>query len=83
MSGADAAAAEENSNLPVLNNPILNNVDRDQESQRSRRNERARHIVNPRDRLFHALFIKIAVVYSRVVPKKFRVLFEAVVLIQV
>ena len=39
--------------------------------------------VNARDRLFHAIFIKAAAVYIRVVPKWCRGLFEVIVLAKV
>lgn len=62
---------------------ILENVDRDQASNRRRRHARGGHLTNPRDRLFHALFIKLGLVYARLVPKKLRIVLELLVLLKV
>lgn len=40
-------------------------------------------LINVRDRLFHALFFKMAVTYSRLFPPAFRRLFEFFVLLKV
>lgn len=40
-------------------------------------------LINVRDRLFHALFFKMAVTYSRLFPPPFRRLFEFFVLLKV
>ena len=67
-------------------NPLLN-IDRDMENraaaERRRINLNAPHNLNPRDRLFHALFMKIGHLYIRVVPKNLQLLIELVVLLKV
>lgn len=63
--------------------PVVANMERDLDIQRRRRLEQAGNNVNPRDRLFHALFIKIGNIYSRIVPKRFRIILEAIVLLKV
>ncbi|XP_057300168.1 membralin-like [Hydractinia symbiolongicarpus] len=62
--------------------PVVANMERDLDIQRRRRLEQAGNNVNPRDRLFHALFIKIGNMYSRIVPKRFRIILEAIVLLK-
>ena len=63
---------------------ILNNVERDLQSGTRDRSvgERPRNNLNPRDRLFYALFMKIGQLYARLVPKKLRVLLEIIVLLK-
>jgi len=54
------------------NENILNNVERDlQENGTQRRNNRTGNNLNPRDRLFYALFIKIGQLYARLVRRKY------------
>jgi len=74
---------------PRHHNPLLN-IERDMENQAVRRRNQSpqnqqnnNNNVNPRDRLFHALFIKIGHLYLRVVPRKFRVFLELIVLLKV
>ena len=62
---------------------ILNNVERDLDNGTRRRNEGTRNNLNPRDRLFYALFMKIGQLYARLVPKRLRILLEIVVLLKV
>lgn len=62
---------------------ILNNVERDLQNGTQRRNEDTRNNLNPRDRLFYALFMKIGQLYSRLIPKKLRILLEIIVLLKV
>ncbi|XP_066932012.1 membralin-like [Clytia hemisphaerica] len=76
-------AATQRPNSPH-HNPLLN-IDRDMENQAARRRtqqHRQNLNVNPRDRLFHALFMKIGHLYLRVVPKNFRLLLEIMVLLK-
>lgn len=40
-------------------------------------------LINVRDRLFHALFFKMAVTYARLFPPSFRRIFEFLVLLKV
>ena len=62
---------------------ILNNVERDIENGVQQRRNRTGNNLNPRDRLFYALFIKIGQLYASLVPKKIRTLLEVVVLLKV
>lgn len=59
------------------------------ENQANNANNRARNnnvnpnpLINVRDRLFHALFFKMAVTYARVFPPSFRRMFEFFVLLK-
>lgn len=61
---------------PVLNNNI-NNINI------ARNNNNQNPLINIRDRLFHALFIKAALGYARVFPKPVRRLIEFLVLLKV
>lgn len=66
-------------------NPLLN-IDRDMENRAAER--RRNHVnqpnnLNPRDRLFHALFMKIGHLYLRVVPKRLQLFLELIVLLKV
>jgi len=60
---------------------LLDNIGDSMDAQRQRRNEQSNDL-NPRDRLFHALFIKVGLVYSRFVPKRCRIILELIVLTQ-
>ena len=62
---------------------IGNALDNQQRERRQQQNNLNQQDLNPRDRLFHALFIKIGLVYSRIVPKRCRVILELIVLMQV
>ena len=61
-----------------MNVNVVNNVERDVDVNTRRRNN-----LNPGDRLFYALFMKIGQLYARLVPKKLRILLEIVVLLKV
>ena len=63
-----AAAVADNNNLPGRNN---NNNGRAQNP-----------LLNIRDRLFHALFYRMALTYARAFPKPVRRFFEFVVLLK-
>jgi len=78
----DVVTDNSNSETNPRGSNILENVDRDQETARRRRQERMRHLMNPRDRLFHALFIKIGIIYSRLFPKRLRLFVELLVLVK-
>ena len=62
---------------------IGNALDNQQRERRQQQNNVNQQDLNPRDRLFHALFIKIGLVSSRIVPKRCRVILELIVLMQV
>jgi len=65
------------------NENVLNNVERDLvDNGAQRRNNRTGNNLNPRDRLFYALFIKIGQLYASLVPKKLRTLLEVIVLLK-
>ena len=62
------------------NNPLNNNAG----TNRLRNpNMNQNPLINVRDRLFHALFFKMAVTYARLFPPSFRRIFEFVVLLKV
>ena len=65
-----------------INNAIAdhNNLRREGDDQPNRGNM---FTMNPRDRLFHAIFIKVGIVYCRLVPKWIRTCMEIVVLTKV
>ena len=67
-----AAAAADNNNQPGRNN---NNTGRQQQGQNP--------LLNVRDRLFHALFYRMALTYARAFPRPIRRLLEFVVLLKV
>ena len=46
-------------------------------------NNNQNHLGNVRDRLFHALFFKVAITYARAFPKPVRRVFEFLVLLKV
>jgi len=62
---------------PVLNNNVLNNMNI------ARNNNNQNPLINVRDRLFHALFIKAALAYARTFPRPVRRLIEFIVLLKV
>ncbi|XP_061096593.1 membralin isoform X2 [Conger conger] len=63
----------------VNNNPLNNNAG----TNRIRNpNINQNPLINVRDRLFHALFFKMAVTYARLFPPSFRRIFEFVVLLK-
>nr|XP_047123601.1 membralin isoform X2 [Hydra vulgaris] len=66
------------------NSAHFDNIGNNLEAQRIRRRTEnlARGLINPRDRLYHALFIKIGTFYSLLVPKKFRFFIEMLFLIK-
>ena len=62
------------------NNPVNNNMG----PNRIRNpNMNQNPLINVRDRLFHALFFKMAVTYARLFPPSFRRVFEFFVLLKV
>ena len=73
----------ENPDAVNTNENILNNVERDLVENGAQRRNRTGNNLNPRDRLFYALFIKIGQLYASLVPKKIRTLLEVVVLLKV
>lgn len=52
-------------------------------NNRGVRNLNQNPLINVRDRLFHALFFKMAVTYARLFPPSFRRIFEFFVLLKV
>lgn len=69
-----------NNNVPLNNNNNLNNG----AANRLRNpNVNQNPLINVRDRLFHALFFKMAVTYARLFPPSFRRVFEFFVLLKV
>lgn len=70
-----AEVANTNENVLINREPNL-------ENGAQRRNNNTGNNLNPRDRLFYALFIKIGQLYVRLVPKKLRTLLEVVVLLK-
>lgn len=74
---SDNQAANNNNNVPLNNN---NNTG----GNRIRNpNMNQNPLINVRDRLFHALFFKMAVTYARLFPPSFRRVFEFFVLLKV
>lgn len=65
-----------NNNVPVNNNNMGPNRIRNP-------NINQNPLINVRDRLFHALFFKMAVTYARLFPPSFRRVFEFFVLLKV
>lgn len=59
---------------PVLNNNNMNIA---------RNNNNQNPLINVRDRLFHALFIKAALTYARIFPRPVRRFIEFIVLLKV
>lgn len=64
-----------NDNIPVNNNMGANRIRNPNMNQNP--------LINVRDRLFHALFFKMAVTYARLFPPSFRRVFEFFVLLKV
>lgn len=64
-----------NDNIPVNNNMGPNRIRNPNMNQNP--------LINVRDRLFHALFFKMAVTYARLFPPSFRRVFEFFVLLKV
>lgn len=65
------------------NNPNNNNVPLNNNNNRMRNpNINQNPLINVRDRLFHALFFKMAVTYARLFPPSFRRVFEFFVLLK-
>lgn len=66
------------------NNVPLNNNNNNMGPNRMRNpNINQNPLINVRDRLFHALFFKMAVTYARLFPPSFRRVFEFFVLLKV
>lgn len=65
-----------NNNVPLNNNNMGPNRIRNP-------NVNQNPLINVRDRLFHALFFKMAVTYARLFPPSFRRVFEFFVLLKV
>lgn len=64
-----------NNNVPLNNNGGPNRIRNPAMNQNP--------LINVRDRLFHALFFKMAVTYARLFPPSFRRIFEFLVLLKV
>lgn len=64
-----------NNNVPLNNNMGPNRIRNPNINQNP--------LINVRDRLFHALFFKMAVTYARLFPPSFRRVFEFFVLLKV
>lgn len=64
-----------NNNIPLNNNGGANRIRNPNINQNP--------LINVRDRLFHALFFKMAVTYARLFPPSFRRIFEFFVLLKV
>lgn len=78
---AIAAMSENQANN---NNVPLNNNNNNMGPNRLRNpNLNQNPLINVRDRLFHALFFKMAVTYARLFPPSFRRVFEFFVLLKV
>lgn len=73
---SDNQAANNNNNVPINNNNTGANRIRNP-------NMNQNPLINVRDRLFHALFFKMAVTYARLFPPSFRRVFEFFVLLKV
>lgn len=71
-----ATAQEPTNNIPPPENVTGNN-------NRPPRNNNQIQLINIRDRLFHALFFKVAVTYARTFPRPVRRFLEFVVLLKV
>lgn len=69
-----------NNNVPLNNNN--NNMGANNNRMRNP-NINQNPLINVRDRLFHALFFKMAVTYARLFPPSFRRVFEFFVLLKV
>lgn len=76
MSDNQAANNNNNNNVPINNNNTGTNRIRNP-------NMNQNPLINVRDRLFHALFFKMAVTYARLFPPPFRRVFEFFVLLKV
>lgn len=66
-------------NLAGVIGPVLNNNN----MNIARNNNNQNPLINVRDRLFHALFIKMALVYARTFPRSVRRFIEFLVLLKV
>ena len=74
----NVAVADNNHNLPAAIAPVFTN-----NNNRGRNNNNQNPLFNVRDRLFHALFIKSALLYARTFPRSVRRMIEFVVLLKV
>lgn len=76
--------------MPVMNENVAGDggtadaaANNNNNNNNQARNNNQNPLINVRDRLFHALFFRIALTYARTFPKPVRRLFEFVVLIKV
>lgn len=75
----NVAVADNNHNLAGAIGPILNNNN----LNRARNNNNQNPLFSVRDRLFHVLFIKSALLYARTFPRPVRRMIEFFVLLKV
>lgn len=73
----------ENQNQANNNVPLNNNNNNIGPNRIRNPNLNQNPLINVRDRLFHALFFKMAVTYARLFPPSFRRVFEFFVLLKV
>ncbi|KAJ8686373.1 hypothetical protein QAD02_022167, partial [Eretmocerus hayati] len=74
----NVAVADNNHNLAAVIGPVLNNNN----LNRARNNNNQNPLFSVRDRLFHALFIKSALLYARTFPRPVRRMIEFFVLLK-
>ncbi|XP_058808363.1 membralin-like isoform X2 [Phymastichus coffea] len=74
----NVTVADNNHNLAEAIGPVLNNNN----LNRARNNNNENPLFSVRDRLFHALFIKSALIYARTFPRPVRRMIEFVVLLK-
>lgn len=75
----NVALADNNHNLAGAIGPVLNNNN----INRTRNNNNQNPLFSVRDRLFHVLFIKSALLYARTFPRPVRRMIELFVLLKV
>lgn len=75
----NGAAVHNNHNTSSPTRPVLNN----NSMNTARNNNNQNPLVNVRDRLFHAIFIKAALTYARTFPRPVRRFIEFIVLLKV
>ncbi|XP_015591496.1 membralin isoform X2 [Cephus cinctus] len=74
----NGAAPDNNHSLAGAIGPVLNNNN----MNRARNNNNQNPLFNVRDRLFHAMFIKAALIYARTFPRPVRRFIEFIILLQ-
>ena len=79
---ADSTRSQSNGPTAIVTNiPLPHNNNNNNNNSTNNNNQQQQTIIHVRDRLFHALFYRIAIMYARKFPKTFRRLLEFFVLL--